>query len=109
MMGLGLIMWGLIAAVMAPSDLYTFSNNLHFGTTAFWIANYIVVGILYITAAIRNHPPMLSLLVGGYSTLIWTWIASMRGTANFTSGVTLNIIVIVMGLLLVQRSSIHKK
>lgn len=104
MMGAGLIMWGVVAIFMAPTDFFTFASSMKFLGTWFWFINYTLVGSGFIYAAIKKFPPFLSLCVGGYAALIWTWIASIRGFSNFTSGVTLNIIVIVMGILLVQRS-----
>lgn len=104
LMGVGLIMWGLVAVFMAPDDFFTFADTVKVAGTWFWLANYVGIGIGFIYVSIHGFPPFSSLLIGGYATLAWAWIAAMRGFSNFTSGVTLNFIVIVMGCLLVQRS-----
>lgn len=103
-LGAALILWGMTAVIMAPEDFFTFADTMHVGSTWFWFANYVLIGFGFMCCAYRGFPPLMSLLIGGYAVLAWTWVASMRGTANFTSGVTLNAVVIVMGCLMVQRS-----
>lgn len=104
MLGLGLIFWGCVAIYMNPADFFSFSEAMKFGTTWMWFANYAMAGCGFIWAAHRKFPPALSLLVGTHACLVWTWIASVRGFSNVTSGITLNAIVICMGALLIQRS-----
>lgn len=103
-LGAAMIFWGVTAMVMAPADFFTFADTMRLGTTWFWFWNYTMVGAGFMCCAVRKFPPLTSLLIGGYAVLAWTWVASMRGSANFTSGVTLNAVVIVMGCLMVQRS-----
>lgn len=105
LLGVGLIMWGGIAVVMAPNDLLFFAADMKAAGAVFWAFNYFIAGTGFIYCAMKEFPPFTSLMVGCYCTLVWTWIAGVRGSANFTSGVTLNAIVIVMGVILVQRSS----
>lgn len=105
LLGIGLIVWGTIAVIMSPADMYSFANAVQSTTFLFWVFNYFFVGVGFVCVSIKKFPPLASLLVGTYATLMWTWIASIRGSSNFTAGVTLNFIVIVMGLLLVQRSA----
>jgi ABC-type uncharacterized transport system permease subunit len=45
------------------------------------------------------------MLVGAWATLVWGWIAFVRLENEHTSGIVLNFIVILVGILLVQRSS----
>ena len=104
-LGWGLIFWGGVAVSIRPSDLLTFAGSMEAGSPIFWVANYIGVGMGYIWVSYKRFPPLSSLLIGGYSCLVWTWIASIRGSSNITSGVTLNAVVILMGVLLVQRSA----
>ena len=104
LLGLGLIFWGLFAILMAPGDFFTFAVSMQVASTWFWFANYMGAGIGFIMAAYLRLPTGLSLIVGTHACLVWTWIAAIRGFSNLTSGVTLNGIVIVMGVLLVQRS-----
>ena len=103
-LGWAMVMWGVVAVWIAPTDFFTFADTVKLGTTWFWFWNYVAVGAGFIYCACRRFPPLPSLLIGGYGTLVWTWIAAMRGFSNFTSGVTLNAVVIVMGCLMVQRS-----
>lgn len=104
LMGICLVLWGLVAFIVSPSDFYSFSRDMKLGSPWLWLANYLVVGALFVAVAYHKFPPLPSLLVGTYACLVWTWVASVRGSSNVTSGVTLNILVIVMGMLLVQRS-----
>ena len=104
LLGLGLIFWGLFAINMAPTDFFSFADSMRVGTGWFWLANYLIGGAGFIAAAYYRFPPGLSLFVGTHACLVWTWIAVIRGYSNITSGVTLNVLVVVMGLLLTQRS-----
>ena len=108
MLGLGMIFWGLFAVVMAPGDFFTFADSMKFAGTWFWFCNYVLSGSGFIYVALRRFPAMPSMLIGTHACLVWTWIAAIRGFSNVTSGVTLNFIVITMGLLLVQRSGTQK-
>ena len=103
-LGIGLIAWGIIAFSIQPSDLISFSANMLVLSTLGWAMNYVLVGVGFVVCAWKKFPATLSLLVGGYACLVWTWVAAVRGASDFTSGITLNIIVIIMGVLLVQRS-----
>ena len=104
MLGIGMIFWGGFAVVMAPGDFFTFAVTMQFAGTWFWLANYILSGIGFIYVAHQQFPSTVSLIVGAHACMVWTWIATIRGFSNITSGVTLNFIVIAMGVLLVQRS-----
>lgn len=105
MMGLALVAWGLVAVFKAPNDFFAFSDAMRIGNTWFWLFNYLSAGAGFLYVAYKNLPSMPSLLIGSYAILVWTWVASIRDASNLTSGVVLNLIVILMGLLLVQRSS----
>lgn len=104
LLGLGLIFWGIFAIGMAPQDFFSFADSMRVGNSWFWLSNYILAGLGFMAAAYFRFPSGLSLLVGTHACLIWTWIAAIRGFSNITSGVTLNVLVVVMGLLLTQRS-----
>ena len=103
-LGVAMVFWGCTALIMTPKEFFDFSDTMKLGSVWFWFANYTLVGAGFFCCAFRKFPPLLSLLIGGYAVLAWTWVASMRGSANFTSGVTLNAVVIVMGCLMIQRS-----
>ena len=104
LLGTGLCVWGAIAVLMSPADLYTFSDTAKSTTWLFWALNYQVAGGGLMYVAWRDFPHPWTLLVGTHATLLWTWIAAIRGmSSNFTAGVTLNYIVIVVGVLLLTR------
>jgi hypothetical protein len=106
LMGLGLWAFGLTAFFAHPEDFLTFAQSMEFtGGTLWWLANYLGAGAGFIYIAMRNFPPLGSLLIGSYASLVWIWIAYMRSYSNATSGVSLNFIVIAMGFLLVQRGA----
>ena len=105
MLGLGLMMWGIIGVAYVPHEVTRAASRFALGDNAFlWAMNYFGVGAGYIWVGVRNLPHPQSMLLGCYSAMIWTMIAVARPTDTFTSGVTLNLIVVIMGLMLVQRS-----
>lgn len=107
LMGCGLVAWGTIAVIWAPSDLLTFAGDMSKVLPAwFWVWNYVGCGALFIYIALKEFPPVPSLFAALWSVLGWTHIAAIRGFSNFTSGVSLNILVIVVGLLIAQRSRV---
>jgi len=104
-LGCGLIVWGVIAGFISPLDIFTFIGDVSVVPyPVFWILNYIVMGVGFIAVTLKGFPRLPSLFIGSYGALIWTWIGSSRGVANFTSGATLNLIVIAMSILLIHRS-----
>lgn len=106
-MGVGLILWGVIAVVWAPGDFLTFAGDMSKVVPALvWFFNYVGCGVLFVCIALKDFPPAPSLLASLWSVLAWTYIAGIRGFSNFTSGVSLNILVIVIGLMIAQRSRV---
>lgn len=104
-LGVAMFVWGLVAVIMAPGDFFTFSQDMRVSWGMwFWFLNYTVVGISFMVIALHNFPPIHTLITGGYATMVWNWIASTRGYSNFTSGVTLNFVVIFLGIMVVYRS-----
>jgi hypothetical protein len=108
MLGWGLFWWGIFAFFLSPQDFSVVdTQNV---MNMFWFFNYVGVGLGYVYVAYRKFPSMTSMLIGGYSCVIWTWVAAMKSTSsNLTSGITLNLIVIAMGILLIQRSGENSK
>lgn len=106
MLGIGLIAWGLVAVMMSPVDLFFFADVAKSTTWLFWLWNYEAVGAGFIWLSYKRFPPMPSLLIGAYAIIMWTWIATLRSTANLTAGLVLNFIVIIMGCILLQRSNV---
>lgn len=105
MFGIALLVWGFVAINIGKHDLIAFAGPLNAVFASWvWVLNFIGLGVLFLVVTMLNFPPMLSLFVGSYACIIWTWLASLRKFPVATSGVTLNIMVIVMGLLLIVRS-----
>ncbi len=103
--GMSLMLWGMVAIMIGHVDLLAFAGPTKtIIANWIWALNYIVLGACFITVAILNHPSLLTMLVGAYASLVWTWIASIRQFPVLTSGVTLNIFVVLMGVLLIVRS-----
>ena len=104
-LGIALVLWGVIAFFMVPLDLVAFVGDFSKGTPLLWAINYVVAGIGFVWVTLKGFPAMSSLLVGCYCCVMWTWIASVRNySSNLTSGLTLNLVVIFLALLLIQRS-----
>ena len=104
MLGVGLIAWGLVAAIASPIDLVSFTHVAQSTTWLFWLWNYEAVGAGFVWLAWRKFPPLPSLLIGAYAAIVWSWIAAIR-SSNYTAGTILNFIVICMACLLLQRSN----
>jgi hypothetical protein len=105
LLGIALVAWGIVAYFLAPDDYFNFAQATKYFSIHFWLANYILVGIGFVLTAIHRFPPVGSMLVGAWATLVWGWIAFVRLENEHTSGIVLNFIVILVGILLVQRSS----
>lgn len=108
LMGVGLLFWGGFAIVMDPKAFFTFTSAMEIGPTWFWLGNYLVAGAGFVYVAYKEFPAGPSLFVAVHGGLVWTWIASVRGFSNVTSGVTLNILVIIMAFIVAQRSKVRK-
>lgn len=72
-----------------------------------WGIAYVSVGLGFMHQAYKKFQPIPSLLVGSAAVIIWFWILTVRSVTltNFTNGITLNVVVIIMGALLIQRSA----
>lgn len=102
--GFLMIAWGSIGMFIHPEDLIRLATDFIFFLPVFWGLNIIGVGMAYIYVAIKNLPQGLSLGLGTYVVCCWTWIAVSRPVSSVTSGVTLNLTVIIVGALLIHRS-----
>ena len=113
MVGLALAIWGLTALLIQPQDLTAFANHMSNASLIksihgyVWGLAYVTVGLGFMHQAYRNFQPVPSLLVGSAAVIIWFWILTVRSITltNFTNGITLNVLVIIMGALLIQRST----
>lgn len=113
LLGLALTVWGLTALILQPHDLTAFAEHMANASLIksipgyVWGLVYILVGIGFMHQAYKDFQPIPSLLVGSAAVIIWFWILTVRSITltNFTNGITLNVIVIIMGALLIQRST----
>jgi hypothetical protein len=104
MLGLSMVMWGCISTFVAPNDIAWFAQDFIFQSTVFWFINHTGAGILWIYASVKKYPHPLSMLLGSWCAMMWTFVQVSRPTSTYTSGMTLNFVVIAMGILLVYRS-----
>lgn len=103
-LGWAMVVWGIIALATSHATPPVPTGLTDAGAVRFWFWNYVIVGAGLVHCAYLRFPPLQSLLVGGYSVLVWAWVATMRVSSPFTSEVTLHAVVVFIGCLLVQRS-----
>lgn len=103
-LGFGMIMWGTFGLIR-PIDLQWFAGGFAFEVAPWvWGFNSMAVGTGFIHVAVRHFPRGRCLLLGTYGAVVWTWVMMGRPNSSFSSGVTLNIIIVFMSMLVVQRS-----
>jgi hypothetical protein len=107
MAGFGLVLWALFGMFMFTSDLDAYTKMFPFGNGAFWATNYIVCGVAMWWLVAAQFPPLGSLLVGAWVSVIWTWssLARMTVVATYQTGNATSIIYILIGLLIIHRSA----
>ncbi len=105
--GAGLILWAAIGVFTFIGDLEAYAKLFPVGNAEFWVINYIGCGVAMWYLAAARLPPFLSLLVGSWVSVIWTWAALARMTAAATqqTGNATSIIYILVGLLIIHRSA----
>lgn len=103
-LGMAMIMWGVLG-LSYTSDLKWFASGFVMEVAPwFWGINHMAAGYAFIHCALHHFPPGRSLMFGSYCVMCWTWIAMGRPAASFSSGMTLNFVIILMGAILIQRS-----
>ena len=105
--GLGLILWAVMGTMKSGADLIAYATLFPFGDATFWFVNYVLCGIAMWILVATQMPPLLSLLVGGWVTTIWAWsfLARVGNVATMQTGNATSVMYIIIGLLIVQRSS----
>jgi hypothetical protein len=107
-LGMGMILWGVLG-LLRPIDLQWFAAGFALEVAPWlWGVNHLLVGVGFIHVAVRHFPRGRCLLLGTYGAVAWTWIMMGRPSSSFSSGVTLNIIIVFMSMLIVQRSGAKK-
>lgn len=103
-LGFGAILWGIFGLIY-PADLVWFAGGFALEVAPwFWGLNSMVVGYGFVHVALHNFPQGRCLMLGSYCIMCWTWIALGRPASSFSSGMTLNFVIIFMGALLIQRT-----
>ena len=108
-LGCSMWLWATLG-MFRQADIVWFAKDFAFEWAPWiWAVVYYVSGYMFIHVAIHNFPPMRTLLFGTFCVSVWTLVAVTRPTASFSSGWTLNIIVIFMGAMLAHRSGRHHR
>lgn len=105
--GLGLILWAVFGLFVFADDMIAYSKMFPFGTGAFWASNYIFCGLAMFWLVAKQFPPLSSLLIGTWVSVIWAWsaLARMVEIATYQTGNATSIIYILVGLLIIHRSA----
>jgi hypothetical protein len=82
---LGLLAWVGFGITSAKADMANYAAMFPLGTVEFWIGAYLfaAVGLIYLVA--YQLPPLASLIVGGWLTVIWSWSFFARAQAVYTA------------------------
>lgn len=105
--GLGLILWAGFGLFMFIGDLDAYARMFPFGNGWFWVANYLLCGLAMWYVAGAQFPPLASLLIGSWISIIWMWsaLARMTATATLQTGNATSVIYIIIGLFIIHRSA----
>ena len=103
-LGMAMMMWGVLGAFISPKDITWFAADFVFSNSWFWFANHFLGGLAWVWCSVKRFPHPQSMLLGSWCVLMWTMIQVSRPSATYTSGMTLNFVVIFMGLMLIYRS-----
>lgn len=105
--GLGLILWAFFGLFMFMDNLKAYLTLFPYGDGGFWVANYISCGLAMWYLVSKQFPPLLSLLVGSWISVIWVWsaLARMATTATYQTDKATSIVYILIGILIVHRSA----
>lgn len=102
----GLLTWVGFGFTSAKADMTNYAAMFPLGTVEFWIGSYLFAafGLIYLVA--YQLPPLASLIVGGWLTVIWSWSFFARAQAVYTAqtGNATSILYILIGVLILQRS-----
>lgn len=104
--GTGLLLWVFFGLYANRNDLENFSRMFPLGGVFFWSFAYIIGGVGCFALIATKMQPLLSIFVGGWLTVIWSWSFFARSVAVSTqqTGNATSVIYIVLGLLIIHRS-----
>lgn len=105
--GLGLILWAIFGLVSNAQDLSNYAKLFPFGGILFWVVNYLFCGLAMWFLVAYQYPPTISLLLGTWCSIVWSWSAlgRMSNMATFQTGNATSVIYVIIGLLIIQRTS----
>ena len=104
--GAGLLLWVFFGLYANRNDLTSFANMFPLGGIIFWTLAYVIGGIGCFALVATKMNPTLSIFVGGWLTIIWSWSFFARSVAISTqqTGNATSMIYIILGLLIIHRS-----
>ena len=105
--GLGLLLWSAFGIFMFTGDMQAYTTMFPLGNGYFWAINYILCGLSMWFLVAFHFPPLLSLFVGSWVCVIWTWasLARMTAVATLQTGNATSIVYILIGILIIHRSA----
>ncbi len=109
--GLGLILWAGFGIFVTTEEIEQYARMFPFGNVGFWIINYIICGLAMWWLVAYQYPPTLSLLVGTWCSIVWSWsvLGRLANIDSFHTGNATSIIYVIVGLLIIQRTSRLRK
>ena len=106
--GTSMIVWSLTAFLAHPEDLLIFEKLFADGISkymgTFWGINALLCGLMEVWLVAKRFPSFPTLMLGAYFAGLWTWVAAVRPMAPPTGSLTINVAVVLVGILLVHRS-----
>lgn len=105
--GFGLILWALFGLRVYTTELDDYAKLFSFGSKNFWFLNYIFCGLGMWALVAYQYPPTISLLLGTWCAIIWSWSALGRlsNEATFQTGNATSVVYVIIGLLIIQRTA----
>ncbi len=105
--GLGLILWAIFGLLAHTDDLSNYARLFPFGNIGFWVLNYLFCGLAMWFLVAYQYPPTFSLLLGTWCSIVWSWsaLARMSNLATFQTGNATSVVYVIIGLLIIQRTS----
>lgn len=107
-LGFAMMVWATLGQ-FHQADIAWFAKDFAFQWSgAVWTTVYYVCGFMFVYLPLRTYPPVLTLVFSTFCISLFSMIAVSRPSASFTSGWTLNVVVIFMAAVLAQRSGVRR-
>ena len=103
-------MWAFTGMFVHPEDLAQYAAMFHVGKINYWVLNHLFVGVLMIALVADGFPKRMSMFVGSWLIVAWSWAAFVREATNLTqqNGKTSAIMYIIIGLFIIQRAGVKR-